>query len=272
MQGVKQLLVSTKTKFDDVLFTYKDADGNDTNFYKIPERNVNWDVSVTGTAEADYPRLRIKKGDDIAFSYMVIAEKKWYDADSLFQLSIHTEGIFSEWTDGSGGFIRKIKSPFSAKHKSWNAFYMKNEELISQMVGNDEECERWLSQFNFSNNNGRHIHLFEVGGKDMWRVEHSMIIAKKSGHKISMFHDKILAKRIYSDMTTQVELSEGIILPKNSIQIEYKNMAMIEGDYPKLGLKKGDIVGFQDEYAQKYKLWGIDYLILIENRIFGKYE
>ena len=54
--------------------------------------------------------------------------------------------------------------------------------------------------------------------------------------------------------------------------MEYPNMGMMINDCPKMGLQKGDIVSFEEKYAERYKLWGEKYLLLKENRIFGKYK
>lgn len=270
LKGIKNILVSVESKYDDVLFTYKDGSGKETKFYKMMDVGINWDVSVVGKSICDYPNLKIKTGDDVAFSYQVIAEKEWKSSTEIFKLSVHTDGQYSEWSNGAGSILRKVKAPFG---KQWNAFLMDSKNnLVSSQIGNEDEVERWLSQFNFSENNGSFKYLMHLDGKEYWRVKHDHIIAKKRGNDIIVYHDMLLLKRVLIDLSNSVGIEKGIILPEKSIQLEYPNMGMLVNDYNKLGLKRGDIVAFEDRYSQSYKLWGTNYILLKESRVLGKFD
>lgn len=262
MHSNYHLLIMVDSKFDDVMFTYKDEKGNLCKFYKVPERNLNWDVTVTGVAASDNAKLGVMTGDEVVFSYQVISDRKWHDADQIFQKTIETEGIMTEWTDGSGAMIRKIKSPFPGK---WDAFALDRKgKLLGRASGSEDVCERFLAQFNFSNVKGRFVNLFEVDGKDLWRAKNEYVLGVKRDGKIHLFHDMVLVKQIYTDLTTRAELSSGIKLPQNYIQMKHKDMGMVVS-----GENEGCIISFEDRYAQKYKLWGEDYLLVRKNRVFG---
>lgn len=270
MKGTGHLLVSVDRKFDDIAFKYKDQNGVEQFFYKSVLENLHWDVTVTGRAESDFKPMGISVGDEVIFSYQVISEKVWNDAPQIFQKTVDAPGVFTEWTDGEGAIIKKVHSPIRG---IWDAFALDNKgKLLGREHGTESKCEKFLSQFNFSNLDGRFVNLFEVDGKDLWKVKKSLIIGVRREGGIELFNDQILLRPVYVDLTTRVELMEGIKLPERYVQAEYKNMGAVEYGGSGLGLEKGDIVVFESRFAQKYKFWGEDYYILAPDRIFGIFE
>lgn len=270
MHSSGHLLVRTDRNFDDVAFTYRDKSGQQQVFYKSVVQNIDWDVSVTGFAESDMPSLGIKTGDEVIFSYLVISEKVYVDSPDTFRKVQEIPGVTTEWRNDAGLMLRKFKGPFPGM---WDAMAMSLKgELIGTSHGTEDQVDRFLSQFSFSNSKGRFKNLFEVNGKDLWKVKKGFIMGVRRGESVELFNNQVLALPLYVDMTTRVNLEQGLRLPDRYVQAEYDNMAKVVSGGKELGLKEGDFVVFEKKYVQKYKFWGKDYYVIPDRRVFGVFD
>lgn len=270
MLSTRQVLVSVASKFNDVLFSYKNEAGEIASVYKVPEKDINWDVTVTGVVEVECPKIDLKKGDEIAFSYQVIASKKWNTRNDVFQQTVDSPGVLLEWTDGVGNTLRKVKSFFARK---WDGFLLdKKKNLISHMSGDESKVDRFISQFNFSSDKGKFVNLLNIDGKEYWKVTPNHLIAVKTDKGIKTFNNKVLVRKLEVDVTQAVELAGGIILPDNYVKHVYPNRGVLVNDYDNLELLGGDIIGFEERLAEKYILWGQEYFLVKENRVLGVFK
>lgn len=266
MHCPNHVLVTIESKFDDKI-VFEDG----TVLYKAAELDLNWNVTVTGIVSATCQKVNLKSGDEIAFSYQVIAAKKWSDSDEVFQIASEKSNEFTEYIDGKGRRLRKIKSYF---YRKWDGILLNKDftPISFRLGGSESEVDRWLSQFKFSDSKGTFKNCIDFHEQEYWKVTIPNIIAKKEGEEIKMMGSELLCEPLLQDITKTMEIAEGIVLPEGYAKLKYDNTGVLTHDYEALGLKTGDILSFEEKYGAKYKLWGKDYVIVKKDRVLGKFN
>jgi hypothetical protein len=77
---------------------------------------------------------------------------------------------------------------------------------------------------------------------------------------------------VEENIKERIEIIEGKILPYQSVKVRYQDRGKIISGGEDLGLKKGDIVAFDQKYLERYKFWGKDYYLIKKHRISGLWQ
>lgn len=230
-------------------------------------------VSVKGAAKRIVNQL--KKGDEVAFSYRVCADIEHIVTDGYFtEVTDEKSNLFKRWENGKGEKIVMVAMPTSTNGVMWAATHVnKYGDLVSGEQGSESNVQRWLSQFSFINaDKFKFKNLIPIDGKDVWKVRLNEIFAVKKDGELVAVGERLLLKPIDIDIKNRLEIINGITIPEKSVMVRFYDRATLQHDYAPFGLKKGDIVSFQEKYVEKYEFYGEEYFLLKTSRCLGKWE
>ncbi len=74
------------------------------------------------------------------------------------------------------------------------------------------------------------------------------------------------------DKTTLYNIENKTVLPAWSVVGMFLDRAIVISGGENIGLKKGDIVGFEQKFCEKYTLWGTECFLIKEDRIDVIYQ
>lgn len=270
---INKALVSIKKAFIDEVTT----DGGLT-LYLDPSYAKEHNVASLGTITAlstdhkpEYNELvsRLKIGDEVAFSYRVVADFAFSsDGAQFIDTMPHNPGTFKKYTNGKGEWVVIRALPKKVAGMTWVGLYHgKGNVFIDGCQGTEADVSRWFSQFNLGKTD-KYVfnNLIDIDGEELWKVEYSEIFAKKDkGGNIVAIGDRIICEPLDVPLHEQMKALHGIELPEGSILARWQDRARVISGCKKLGLSKGDIIGFDPKYMEKYSLWGKE-LYLIKHR------
>jgi hypothetical protein len=270
MQPIQDFFVKVDKKLNDEILL-----NGGLKLFLDPTWRHEWNVTVTGTVygipekyKKHYPTLKVN--DEVAFAYTVVNERRFKSGAENFVQITEDNQYYKRFQNPSGEKI--IVSAIPGKISLlWVGVYLdKYNNRIDGLQGTESEVGRWLSQFNMGGvQDGYYKNLLATEQGDFWKVKPAELLAKKEGDEITMYANRVLAKPIEIDYTTKYNLENGTILPAFSIVGTYMDRAELVSGGEDLGLKKGDIISTNEEYAEQYDLWGTKYFIIKKNRING---
>lgn len=278
-QPLHYAFVNISKAFEDTITTK-----NGMQFYIDTRFDKSHHVTTTGTIDAlpisckgAVKRIakQLKKGDEVAFSYRVCADIDHIVTDGYFtEVTDEKSNLFKRWENGKGEKIVMVAMPTSTNGIMWAGTYVdKYGELVSGEQGSESRVLNWLSQFSFQNaDKFKFKNLIPIGNKDVWKVRIDEIFAKKTQDGLVAVGERLLLKPIDIDIKNRLEIMNGIIIPEKSVMMRFYDRATLQHDYAPLGLKKGDIVSFEEKFVEKYEFYGEEYFLLKTSRCLGKWE
>jgi len=272
MHGVNHYLVTVDTILQEKI---KLAGGIE--LYFDGSYQHEWSVSVTGTVVCvpQNPKTTnkwIEVKDNICFSYQVLNDKKFTAESHIFKIE-HDYPDYKLYANGNGDQIKIIK--LAARHGGHFAAvcYTKRHQLIEGAEGTESDINRWLAQFPMSNaKDFVYENLVEIEGKQYWKVRKEQIFAKKIKKKLFSCSEFVICKPIVLDVSQRISLIKGIALAPGSVMTRYVDRAEVVAGGRDLGLERGDIIGFDAEYVNKYTLFDEEYFLIKEGRANVKWE
>lgn len=237
--------------------------------YLDPTWDVHWNATVTGVVKGipAHSNLNLKIDDVVAFSYRVIADRACNKKD-YFQPIFAPLPHLKRFMNGNGDKITFMAIPGVISKIYVCTLVDKRNDLVDGLQGDEHDAERWLAQFNFSNvQDMRFNNLFDINGKDYWSSDIEDIFAKKVKGQIVSIGDRVICEPIDVDVKDRIELLNGIVLPQKSVKIRYYDRAKVVAGGERLGIKKGDIISFDEEFVEKYEFWGKKYFLIKERRV-----
>lgn len=247
-------------------------------FYIAAEFAFEWNVSVTGRVVAipENGRLRnehIKLNDEVAISYMVVNDRKFIADRHIFKPYID-EAYHKQYYNGKGEWLRITGLNLPNGKVLWVGTYTnKFHKLIDGCEGTETDMNHWLSQFPMSNaKNFVFKNLVIIDGKEYWKVEKELIFAKKLKNRLFSCSEYILCKPILLDLTQRISIMKGIHLADQSIMTRYFDRATVVSGGSEFGIKKDDIISFEEKYVNKYMLFGEEYFLIKDSRVLGKWQ
>lgn len=233
-----------------------------------------WNCTVTGRVIGSPSKLdKIKAGDEVAFSYSVVADTTFGTDNDFFMPTTEANEYFQRFTNSNGEILSITALPpvFGKFTKIWVGVLVdKYGNRIDGEQGNESHVKRWMSQFKFSGvNDLKYKNLIDVNGEIFWKAMPSDVYAKKEGDKIIAVGDRIIGKPIETDIKYRMELESGIKLPATSVKLRHIDRMQVISGGESLGIKKGDVIGFDERYLERYEFWGENYFLIKEKRVNG---
>lgn len=239
-----------------------------------PTWNPEWNASVTGVVfgvPVNCPE-NVNIGDEVAFSYTVVSDRTSTKVD-YFQPIFEPTKFYKRYLNQMGQKLTIVAMPGTIKPLWVGSLTDRYNEPLTGVTGTESDVERWMSQFNFSSHQDmRFNNLFNFNGKDYWRAGIEDIFAKRVKGEIVAIGDRVIMQPVEENIKERIEIIEGKILPYQSVKVRFQDRGKVLSGGEDMGIKKGDIVSFDQRFLEKYKFWNKDYYLIKKHRISGKWE
>ena len=279
LKPINKVLVTIPTAFSEEIKT-----NSGFKLWKDPSYQKEWNATVTGEVSAlsDFLTPESKEisdnldvGVEIAFDYKIVADFDFAsDSEHFFEVTPEESRFLRKYTSKSGKWInvRAIPSTFGHKWMGW--LQDKRMNWLDGVQGTEKDLERWLTQFTFGKTDKYTFrNQITLNKKEYWKVPYDQIFAKKEKGEWVAVGDKLLLKPIEIDVTEQVRISAGgINIPESSIQARFYDRAILLSGGEEMGLKRGDVVAFQERFLIQYEIEGEKYFFIKKNRVDGKWN
>lgn len=272
MNGVNHYFVELEKTLNDKIKTKSGFE-----LYAVPEYDHEWNVSVTGKVVAvpsnkNFQNDHVKLGDEIAFSYMVVNNRKFLGNSHIFQSEID-QPYLKQYYNNKGDTLRIIKMPPQLAKNLWvGSCISKKKQLIDGCEGTQSDAEKWLSQFPMSmGKDFVYDNAYEINGKTYWKVSKEQIFAKRLKNKLFSCGEYVICEPILVDLTQQVSILKGIHLAPHTVLSRYMDRAKVVSGGIDLGLQRNDIVSFEQRFVNKYTLFDQNYFLIKDSRINGRW-
>lgn len=233
-------------------------------------------ATVSGIVEAlpENPKSKgkeivsqLKVGDEVAFNYKVVIDKKYTPNTDKFE-AVTDNPAKKIFINKKGERIIVQSLPYKGV-LHWVGMYLDRKgERVDGVQGREKDVDRWLSQFDFSTDiKFVYKNLINYDDIDIWKCDYINIYAKKTADGIQALGDMVIMKEIKVDITEQVKIMKGIVIPNNRIIAELQDRAIVVSGGEIYGLSKGDRVFFDPLYVERYNFFGEEYLIIKQRRI-----
>jgi len=241
----------------------------------VPEYNFENNATVSGELSSlpNSYKGNLSVSDLVAFSYSVISHRSFPNtAEHFVPVSDGGEQLMV-WMNSKGESIRKFGGHKGAISTIWTATYFDKKGLFQHgCQGTEHDVDRWLAQFKFGNAQGfTYKNLIELDGIKYWKCKDANVFAKKVGDEIQAVGDRVICQIIDIEIDKQQLKVRGIDIPGQSVQMRFYDRAVVISGGESIGVKKGDVISFQEKYCEKYNLWGKEYFLIKENRVEGIY-
>jgi hypothetical protein len=270
MKGVNWYLVELEQALNDKIKTESGIE-----FFIEPTFNFSWNVSVTGKVvvlptNKECANDFIKVGDEIAFSYQVVNERKFTGESHIFKVEADLPYL-KAYYNGNGESLRLQKIPDVIRKNFWmGALTNKRGKLVTGMEGTASDAERWLAQFPMSNGTQFvFANLVRINDKYYWKVKKEQIYAKRLKKRLFATGEFAICKPIDVDMSQRLALTKGIHVAPNSVMARFPDRGTLVSGGKDFGVNVGDIISFDKQYVNKYMLFGEEYFLIKESRILG---
>jgi co-chaperonin GroES (HSP10) len=255
--------------------TLVDEISTDSGFklYLAPEWNFEQNTTVAGNVSIVPKNFNkdIKPGDEVAFSYSVIANRTFPEHSDYFVLLSEGSPYIKIWQNHKGEKVRMIAHQGAISIFWTGTYFDKHGEFQYGKQGTEKEVERWLhTNFKFGNcENFIYKNLITVDNKDYWKCPYENIFAKKVNGEIVSIGNRVICEIIDIPVPKRLLKAKGIHIPDSSVQMRFYDRGKVISGGESIGVKKGDIVSFEERYCEKYKLWDRDYFLIKQHRVQG---
>jgi hypothetical protein len=231
----------------------------------------NWNNNVTCSGKVTHVphgTTHIQPDDEVCFSFQVIADRTFTSNKSVFFPV--SDGKFM---NSKGDTIIVYRYKKNSGFDEWTACCLdaKGNPVDGVQNAKEKDVQKFLSQFAFVNSDEYKLNnLVVIDGKEYWKVEVEDVFAKKVGDEIIPLSNRVICEIIEEDVKHRIEIMEGKILPYQDVKLRHKDRAKVLCGGEKLGLEKGDVIGFK--FSEMYELWGKNYYLVKEKRVLGKWS
>jgi co-chaperonin GroES (HSP10) len=269
---IDKIIVQFDKKFQDEIVTKSGI-----KFYQDPTFNPEWQATVTGTVVSipkriSYPIVpQVKVGDELVFSYLVVYDRIVREDDEAFYETTPENDRHHEFENGRKETIKVMH--LTPKLSAGIYMAADKKTRLDGRQGGPKEVGRWLSQYKI----GKHDHmvytnLLPFNEQDFWLCDYQFAIAVKREGEIIMIGGNCLLepseeRMVYErgpnmqlDLITKVDKGVATLL----------NIGEPLKTLPRLNAKPGDRVHFNQDFVQRYEMWGKKYFVLPQIRLIAK--
>jgi len=267
IKPIKKVLLTIDKALEDEI-----ALGGGIKLYKDPAYNPEWNVSVTGKI-AEIPSnspLPLKKGDEVAFSYRVVAETTFDDNEKhvFHSMTDDLNPKFRKFANALGEWIIVRAIPGILTLRWIGVYKNKYGKVVTGVDGTEQDLNKFLSQFSFQQtDNVTYNNLIRHNNQTYWKADYDQIFAKKVKGHITSISNRVICFPIDIDVPEEQRVINGVHIPDMLMSTRLQDRARVLTGGASYGIKKDDIVIFNPKYLEKYELWGREYYVIKENRI-----
>lgn len=241
--------------------------------YLDPTFNPEQHVAVTGVV-VGMPTKNpfgdsLKEGDTVCFSYSVVAEREFDDEPHNFHAYVNEENLQIFYNRLNEKLqVRAVEGTITKRFIC--TFHDRFGDFQHGFDGTFHEKERWLSQFKYGDvQQFKFKNTIDVDGEIYWKCEFQDIFAKKVGKKLHSVSNRLILNPIKLHLKPEDFEKNGLAVPKSSIRLISRDVAKVESAPADVPLQKGNKVGFDGQFTEKYTFFGKEYFLLNSERILG---
>lgn len=275
---ISEVLVHVNKALQDELVT-----DSGLKLYLDGSYSKEYSASVTGTVKGlpinpHYRNKevvsRLKEGDEICFSYRVVADFEFKGDGGQFMSTVEENPYVKEFINGKGETIKAYALPKRSGliGSIWVGVYCdKYKNFIDGVQGDESELERWLAQFPFGKTDIYNFNnLFSYNGEDYWKCLPTDIFAKKvKGHLVAV-GNRIICKPCDEELPDQYLIDTHGVSQK--ITVRRRDRARVMSGGKAKGFKKDQVISFQPNHCERYEFYGTQYFLINENLVDGIWQ
>jgi co-chaperonin GroES (HSP10) len=231
--------------------------------YSLPKNPKGTDGKVVS---------KLKEGDKVLFDYSVVAERKFESDGDYFTEITKDSPYYQKFTNGKGESLLIVAMPGKISHIWVGTYHDKRGNFIDGCQGAEHNISRWKAQFNFGNTQSFFFkNLVDTGTKDVWKADYRDIFAKVENDELITVGNRIILEPIDIDLPQDVIKEMGVVDTINA-KVRLGDRAKVLSVPEGVNLKKGDVVGFEEKYLEKYEYNGKNYYLIKSRRALGIWE
>ena len=231
--------------------------------YSLPKNPKGTDGKVVS---------KLKEGDKVLFDYSVVAERK-FESDGDYFIEITKDSpYYQKFTNGKGESLLIVAMPGKISHIWVGTYHDKRGNFIDGCQGAEHNISRWKAQFNFGNTQSFFFkNLVDTGTKDVWKADYRDIFAKVENDELITVGNRIILEPIDIDLPQDVIKEMGVVDTINA-KVRLGDRAKVLSVPEGVNLKKGDVVGFEPQFLEKYEYNNKQYYLIKSYRALGIWE
>jgi len=215
---------------------------------------------------------KLKEGDKVLFDYSVVAERKFESDGAGFTEITKNSPYYQKFQNGKGESLLVVAMPGKIS-KIWvGTHHDKRNEFVDGCQGSEHDIERWKSQFDFGETQTFVFkNLVDTGNKDVWKADYRDIFAKIENDELISVGNRIILEPIDVNIPKDVIQQMGIVDTIDA-KIRLGDRAKVLSAPKECKLNKGDIVGFEEQFLEKYEYNNKQYYLIKSYRALGIWE
>lgn len=274
---VNQVLLTIPKALNDEIIT-----DSGLKLYLDPSYSKEWHSAVVATIAAlpikCSPKEKkifdqLKVGDTILMSYQVVADFEFASDGLQFMKATEDNPNMEEYVNGKGEWVKVYAMPkFTGISKiQWVGVYQdRNRKVIDGIQGTESEVRRWQAQFSIGKTDiYRFNNYFEYEGKEYWKCNLNQIFAKKVKGQLVAIGDRVICRPVEEKVPD--EIANQIIKTTTDVKIRYQDRGVILTGGKEKGIKKDQVISFQQHHLERYEFDNKQYFLINQNLIQGKW-
>lgn len=231
--------------------------------YSLPKNPKGTDGKVVS---------KLKEGDKVLFDYSVVAERKFESDGDYFTEITKDSPYYQKFKNGKGESLLIVAMPGKISHIWVGTYHDKRGNFIDGCQGAEHNISRWKAQFNFGNTQSFFFkNLVDTGTKDVWKADYRDIFAKVENDELITVGNRIILEPIDIDLPQDVIKEMGVVDTINA-KVRLGDRAKVLSVPEGVNLKKGDVVGFEPQFLEKYEYNNKQYYLIKSYRALGIWE
>ena len=231
--------------------------------YSLPKNPKGTDGKVVS---------KLKEGDKVLFDYSVVAERKFESDGDYFTEITKDSPYYQKFKNGKGESLLIVAMPGKISHIWVGTYHDKRGNFIDGCQGAEHNISRWKAQFNFGNTQSFFFkNLVDTGSKDVWKADYRDIFAKVENDELITVGNRIILEPIDIDLPQDVIKEMGVVDTINA-KVRLGDRAKVLSVPDGVNLKKGDVVGFEPQFLEKYEYNNKQYYLIKSYRALGIWE
>jgi co-chaperonin GroES (HSP10) len=273
VQSISTCLVKLDSAFQEELMI-----GDGLKLYLDSSWNPEWNTTCIGSVAAVPTKLKskIKPEDTVLFSFRVVADRSSKSEDEIFTRVTDEKSKYLIKLISNKGNTVTCVGHWGKISVIWTGYYWDGKKGFQYGFDNGShgEMERFLAKFNQSSEvQYTFKNLHPIDGEDYWSVSTNNLFAKLEDGQLIPIGDRLILEPIEYEVTAEDLREHNLYLPNaNDVKIRLYDRGRAMHDDEPLGIKKGDIVSFDQRYVEKYQVQDKDIFLLKRTRADGIWQ
>jgi co-chaperonin GroES (HSP10) len=253
----------------------------DLELYLDGSYRPEWNATVVGeiyglpkNPKGDNSKVvsKLKNGDKVLFDYSVVAERKFESDGGSFTEITKDSPYYQKFTNGKGERLLIVAMPGKITHIWVGTLHDKRGNFVDGCQGSEHDLSRWKSQFSFGETQKFLFkNLIDINDKDVWKADYRDIYAKIVKDELITVGDRVILEPIDENIPKDVIKQMGIV-DTIEAKVRLGDRAKVLSAPDDSNLKKGDIIGFEPQYLEKYEYGDKSYYLIKSHRALGIWE